>query len=414
MNPPPVFRSVCLPALRLHAGLLLLLAPAAALAQAPAAAVAADTAGGGLAFTPQFQVDQELTDNALLTNSDAISDRRTRYTATLNAASSGAQHTLALQAQAARESYAKLKQESSNNFVLSASGEWLASQQWKLPFAVSATRSHLRRGVLDDPSMLGLTEVRNRSAMLGLEWKDTSPWLAGLVLQKVTLDSEDVQRQAGVPPTRDDQDRTQWDGTVKLGYQLAPPLQAYAKATRTLIDYLDPYDANLRQRDSHSNTFLLGLQGAVSPTLTGQLEAGRATHRYLDPAFGRFGAPMATLGLSWQASERLAATLSLGRLFVETNLPGSPGANVRSAQLGLAWQALPALATSLSYGRTRYDAQGQPTLHAVQTVAQFGATYTFNRHASLKLNHVRTVIDATVPDFSYRDNTSALSLVFSY
>jgi len=390
--------------------LLLLLAPACALAQTPDAGAAQ----AGLSFTPQFQVDQELTDNALLTNSDAISDRRTRYTATVNASDSGAQHTLALQAQVARESYARLKQESSSNFALSANGEWLASGQFKMPFALSATRSHSRRGVLDDPSMLGLTEVRNRSAMLGVDWKHTSPWQASLVLQQVALDSEDVQHQQGMPPTRDDQDRKQWDGSLRVGYQLAPPVLVYLKAVRTLINYVDPYDENLRQRNSHSNTVVLGLQGALLPTLTGQVEAGRASHRYLDPAFGHFGAPMATMGLSWQASERLGATLSLGRLFVETNLPGSPGANVRSAQLGMACQALPALATTLSYGRNRYDAQGQPTLHAVQTMAQLGASYTVNRHASFKLNYARTVIDASVSAFSYRDKTTAFSLVLSY
>ncbi len=246
----------------------------------------------------------------------------------------------------------------------------------------------------------------------GMLWQ-MGAWQLQLGTQRLDSDARDTVNFAGAVINRDDEDRVQIDHSIKLGYGIRPGVTVFGKVVRTNVDYRDPFDDALVNRDSTGGTATAGVSFALGPSKYFEIQAGRERRRF-DGALGKFSDATASAVAVWAFTPMLVGTASYNQMFQETVLPGSPGIGIRATALNLAWGKGAPWRVALT--ASRVDSQPERlSMRYLEDSIGLDVGYTFNRFVRLgvKLAHNKQPADGVfVP--GYRENITTATLTLKY
>jgi hypothetical protein len=382
------------------------------IAQAPSKPPPEGILAGTFLVLPRIDMQREFTDNVQRAANGPVSDQVTRVTPSVAASSMWSRHALNASISLTDETHHRLKGESADTHLMSLNGRIDAHPGLAFPLALEHERIATKRGHPNEARGRDRhtdTVVRQRA---GLQWK-TGQWLLELGTQFQNTDAKDTVDLAGREINRDDEDRSQTDHSVKLSYQINPHWSVFAKGRRTKVDYDDPFDDRLFDRDSSGGATTVGVTFALAPQRMFSLEAGRERRQFRG-ALGRFSDSTLDALAVWAFTPELVGTVSHSRMFEETVLPGSPGLSVRSTLMNLRWGTGKPWSSDVSFSRSDSAPVRLPVRFRQDTVSA-AARYAVNRHFQLRLEvaHNRQPADgAVVP--GYREDVVTLGLLAAY
>ena len=377
-------------------------------AQSPPGGIAV----GSFKVDPRLDVERSFTSNVQRAPRGALSDQLTRVMPGVSARSTWTRHELNASLDITDETHHRLKGESADTYALRLDGRIDAGAALAFPLALERERVATKRGHPNEAGGRDRHTDTIERLRAGLSWKSV-PWRLDLGTQFQDTDAKDVLDLAGRTINRDDEDRTQRDHSAKLGYQVSQAWSVFGKAVRTRVDYRDPFDDRLVDRDSIGGALSAGTMVALGPSKLFKLEAGRERRRF-NGALGTFSDSTLNVFGMWGLAPSLVGTATHSRMFQETVLPGSPGMSVRATMLSLGWTIDPRWRADLSFTRNEMAPERLPERFRPQTVS-LATRYSVNRYVQLRLNAARNTQPADgvlVP--GYRENvvTAGLTLVY--
>jgi hypothetical protein len=377
-------------------------------AQSPTGGITA----GSFRIDPRLDLERTYTNNVNRSAFGALSDQVTRVMPGLSASSLWTRHALNADLSMIDETHNRLKDESADTNAFSLAGRIDGSAGLAFPLAYERQRSTTARGNPNEQGGRDRQIDTVQSLRGGLHWQ-TGPWRLELGSRVQSTDARDTTNLAGVTINRDDEDRTQSDHSAKLGYQVNKAWSVFGKAVRTRVDYRDPFDDRLVNRDSDGGTFTAGTSYVLGPSKRFSLEAGNERRKFRG-ALGKFSDATLDMLAMWDFLPSLVGTATHSRSFQETVLPGSPGLSVRVTTLGLGWTIDPRWRADLTYTRNEMAPERLPERYR-QNSLSLATRYTFNRYVQLRLaaaHNTQPADGALVP--GYRESAITAGVLFSY
>lgn len=227
----------------------------------------------------------------------------------------------------------------------------------------------------------------------------------------------DHQTDKYIDPTLGAQlNRYQEDGGFNVGCMVGPKTKAYVSYHRGIIHYTVNPTGGTPEHDSKSHTVAAGVTGALSPRITGQIEAGM-TYREYDvapiPGAPRIhrSATVAT-SVTYRPDYGSSVILSLSRYLQESIDPNNPFYYANNVSLDLE-RKFPRKVTAgvrLAMGIDQYQnvqSVGTTTAYRRDELYQGGAWFKYDIQAwlSTRLAYVYRELDSTLSgQFNYQDS----------
>lgn len=380
-------------------------------------ASAQSTAQGGIMLgdfrlDPSYSLSRDWTDNVMRAATGAVSDRVTHSTPSLSLRSSWKQHALNANLSATKESHERLRSESVDTHLYEVDGRIDASSTLHFPLTYSHARTTLKRGHPNEAGGRDRHSDTVNTLRAGMLWQ-LGAWQLDLGTQRLDSDAKNTVSFAGAVINRDDEDRVQYDHSIKLGYQIRQGVTAFGKLVSTRVDYRDPFDDNLVNRDSTGGTATAGVSIVLGPSRYVQLEAGHERRRF-DGTLGNFSDTTATALAVWAFTPMLVGTASFSQMFQETVLPGSPGLGIHATTLNLTWGAGAPWRVALTASQIDSLPERLSLRYREDSVA-LAVGYTLNRFVQLGINRANNrqpANGAFVP--GYRENVTTATLTLKY
>jgi hypothetical protein len=222
---------------------------------------------------------------------------------------------------------------------------------------------------------------------------------------------DDARLSDGSLLDQSDRDRTQYELSLRAGYELTPGLIPFVEAGIDTRDYDRTVDFTGYARSSDGVSLKAGTTFELSRILTGEVSAGYQQRRYDDPRLRDMRGPIADAALIWQATPlttvRLRGTSQLG----ETTLEGSSGAIIRTATLEVQHDLRRNLSVIGALSLTDADYKGV-RLREQGYAASAKMEYKLTRSVALKASFTHERLKSTAEGSDYTANVFLVGLRF--
>ena len=232
---------------------------------------------------------------------------------------------------------------------------------------------------------------------------------------------QNVDRVGGGRIINDDRDRTEWNNTVRAGYQLSQGWMPYIEGGYNQRNYDNRIDdTTLYSRDSSGYDALVGLQyGKPAELLTADIAAGYMRQNYDDNLLDDNG-DFALRGVfSWQAKPYLNVHGDVDRSIEENTLHGSSSYTRTRVGGGAKYNFMPKWAAAADLHYTNYDFVINPALNPGSRSddvydASLLLQYDITEAYTAGLEYLFVERDSSRSDLNFDSNSFILRLAAQY
>ena len=275
---------------------------------------------GGMFFYPQLSIAELYDSNIFSTDTGETDDNITLISPSLQLRSDWNNHALNLFATSDFGLYTLNDSENYVDYALGGDGRIDATRDTSLDWAISHVQRHEDRGSPDDLNGVEPTlfTVLTPEISLSQSFGRISVEVGG-GLQRFDFDS------AVIAGDNDDRDRDEWEGTLRLGYEIVPGYEAFIRGAYFARAYEDTFDDNGFERSSTGYEAVAGTALDLTGVTTGEIFAGFRLQNPDDVTFGDIRGAQYGGSITWNPSGLTTVNGFIERTIEETTLTGSPG-----------------------------------------------------------------------------------------
>ena len=361
---------------------------------------------GSFLLYPQVKLEARYDDNIYFNDANRADDWISVLTPSLRASSDWGRHSLNIDLGADVTRYDEHSREDGERVWLSARGQIDISSHTFVTLRGELVADSESRGSPDDADGLERAETRADTLEIGVEHRPGRFFVTGRALFE-NLDFDDVRTSLGTVVNNDDRDRDQRTLSVTLGYEMAPEYDAFVRYTYGNRDYDVALDDSGVDRDSSSDTLVVGAALDFSGVLLGEVALGGLRYDYDDPTFDDVNETTANALLYWHVTPLTTVTFQLERSVAETTTRASSGyvSDVAAVAVYHELRRNLVLEASLSSVTNDYDAIGRED---DITTFRVSGEYEANRNLFFGAGYERGGRDSNNPGIDYdRDVISA-------
>lgn len=273
---------------------------------------------GGFLLYPALAVSESYNDNIFATDGGETDDFITSIVPTVSLKSNWNNHALNLGAGANIGRYKDNSHEDYEDFILKVDGRLDITRRSNFSGAINYSRRHEERSSPDDVGGAKPSEYDIFAARLGFfqRFNRLSVRLKGDYRQ---FDFDDAINK--------DRNRSEYDLSVRAGYEIVPQYEAFVRATYYLREYQDGSDDSGFDRDSDGYEAVVGTVIDFSGVTFGDLFVGYRSQVSDDPALNDVEGITFGAGITWNVGKLTTAKFKVTRIVYETTVTeGADGA----------------------------------------------------------------------------------------
>lgn len=361
---------------------------------------------GTFLLYPQAKMEMRHDSNIYFANTNEQDDWVTLLTPSLRVASDWSRHSLRLDMGAEASRYHDYSDEDGERLWFVANGQVDVSTHTFITLKGSSESDSEGRGSPDDADGVERADSDKDSFEIGIEHRPGRFFVLGNARFE-DLDFGDVTTSLGTVINNDDRDRTQRTASLTVGYEITPEFDAFVRYTRGNRDYDAPLDDANYDRDSSSDSFVVGTDLDLSSVVLGEVAIGRLRYDYDDARFDDVSGVTANALLYWHVTPLTTVTFQLERSIAETTTAGSSGYVSDVAAVAVYHELLRnlMLEASLSSVSNDYDGIGRED---DLTTFRISGEYEMNRNLFFGAGYEHGTRDSNNPGVGYdRDLISA-------
>ena len=365
----------------------------------------------GWRLQPGFSIGSGYDSNLYATSSEPEGDLFLLATPSLRLDRAFARGELSFDGQLASARYRDHGGEDSTDYRVSGAGNFRFAPDARLFGGLGVSRSHEDRTSPDDVFGVEPTVYESRQAHLGYAWRGTRWSLrTGATLEQLRF--EDVRDIAGNLLRNEDRDRDVLGLGIRIGWALAPYLDAFVQGTFDRRRYRLAVDDAGFDRASRGGQGVLGLAMRGRGPVEGELYAGWLRQRYEDPRLPDVRAPTFGADLGWSLASGTRVSAALERTVYETTLPGASAYVDTSVTLRARRSLDERLRVWAELTAARSDFRGLARNDDV-LIPGIGLSYRLGRHAWLDADYHLMRRRSDRPEAQYDRQLFTLSLRYA-
>ncbi len=362
---------------------------------------------GGMFFYPQLGIAELYDSNIFSVDTGEIDDYITLISPGLQLRSDWNNHELNLFATSDIGYYADNDSENYVDYALGGDGRIDATRDTSLDWAFFHAQLHEDRGAVDDAGGAEPNEYTVLSPEISLTQSfGRISVKAGGGLQRFDFDDSSVENH-------DDRDRDEWEGTLRLGYEIVPGYEAFIRGAYFTRSYEDTVDDNGFERSSTGYEAVAGTALDITGVTTGEVFAGYRLQNPDDAAFGDIAGAQYGGNITWNPSGLTTVNGFVERTIEETTLTGSPGFFATHSGLSVDHELLRnlLLGVNLDYTVRAYEEIGRDDK---DLEAGLYGKYMMNRNLYISANYDYTRRNSNVGGEDFLKNVFMLKLETQY
>ncbi len=197
---------------------------------------------------------------------------------------------------------------------------------------------------------------------------------------------EDVDLTGGGQQNNSDRNFTEYEGTLRVGYDISPKLQPFVRAGYSVRRHEEEIDDNGLRRDSDGISVEAGVELEITSILTGELAVGYVRRDFEDGALSSIDGVTFEGSLLWQPSEITDVEFSASTDVEETGTGTLSGSIERQFGVSINHELRQNLMVGASADYTIEDFTGGSLTEETLFLA-LGLTYQLNRAVALRLSY---------------------------
>jgi hypothetical protein len=363
---------------------------------------------GGMFFYPQLSIAELYDSNIFSTDTLKVDDYITQISPGLQLRSDWNNHALNLFAASDIGYYADNDSENYVDYTLGGDGRIDATRDTSLDWAISHVQRHEDRGSVDDGGGAEPNEFTVLTPEISLSQSFGRFSLkVGGGLQRFDFDDSSTTNH-------DDRDRDEWEGTLRLGYEIVPGYEAFIRGAYFARAYEQTVDDGAPERRSSTGyETVVGTALDFTGVTTGEIFAGFRAQNPDEPTFGDISGAQYGGNITWNPSGLTTVTGFVERTIEETTLDGSPGYFATHSGLSVDHELLRnlLLGVNLDYTVRAYEEIGRDDK---DLEAGLYGKYMMNRNLYISANYDYTRRNSNVGGEDFLKNVFMLKLETQY
>lgn len=214
------------------------------------------------------------------------------------------------------------------------------------------------------------------------------------------FDFDDTAAVGGTSINNDDRDRKEWQGGVRLGYEIQPEYEAFVRGAYNIRDYDSNVDDAGFERDSKGYELAVGTAVQLTDLIVGEVYVGYRSQDYDDTRLSTVSGLGAGADLTWSVTKLTSITGFFSRTVEESTQANAGGYFATRVGVRVDHELLRnlLLGASASYGNNDYEG-----ISRTDDSYNFGASvkYLANRYLDLsaQYRHSRRESEAAGDDY---------------
>ena len=197
---------------------------------------------------------------------------------------------------------------------------------------------------------------------------------------------EDVDLVGGGQQNNSDRNFTEYEGTLRVGYDISPKLQPFVRTGYSVRRHEQDIDDNGLRRDSDGISVEAGVEIGITSMLTGELAVGYVRRDFDDGALNDIDGVTFDGSLLWRPSEITTVTFTASTEVEETGTGTLSGSIERRLGVAINHELRRNLMVGGSVDYTLEDFTGG-SLEEETLFLALGLTYQLNRSVALRLGY---------------------------
>lgn len=340
---------------------------------------------GSFLFFPQLAVTAKYDDNLYSTETGEVDDTITIVNPEIQLRSDWNNHALNFVAGAEAGYYSENDSEDYINYFAGADTRLDITRGSLLKASAMYSILHEDRGFPDGESGIEPTEY-SLLATSGEYMHRFNRLSLGISGRFDRYDYEDGQLPDSSVINNDDRNRDEWQGALRLGYEVSPGFELFARGTYFVVSYDAEVDDFGLDRDSTGYEAVAGTAFDITGITFGELFAGYRSQEADDIAFEPMKGPQFGGSITWNPSGLTTIKGDVVRVVEETTQVDSPGYFATRYGLGVDHELLRNLLLGLngSYSTWNYEGIDRDDIYVR---GGFYAKYLLNRHLYVSFNY---------------------------
>lgn len=205
---------------------------------------------------------------------------------------------------------------------------------------------------------------------------------------------DDVDLIGGGTQNNSDRNFTEYEGSLRLGYDLSPRLQPFVRASYALRRHDEKVDDNGLRQDSDGFGVSAGVAFELTPLLVGELALGYVRREFEDPALQEIGGVTFEGNLTWRPTPITTVAFTAATEVEETGFGTLSGSILRTFGLSVRHELRRKLMVAGSAEYAIEDYTGA-ALREDTLLLAVGLTYQFNRAVAFRLGYSYEAYDSS-------------------
>lgn len=364
---------------------------------------------GGFLLFPSVSVEETHSDNIFKANEAEKEDFITVVTPSLALSSDWNRHALGANASAEIGRYADFDKENYEDFTLSANGRIDTVRDSNIYGSVEYAALHDDRGSPNDSAGLKPGKYITETGQLGYLHKFNRVSV-DVSAQLKKYDFDDVALSSGAVTNNDDRDRDETEGRVRVGYEIVPEYEMFARLTYNDRNYDAATDDGGVNRDSSGYEAVIGTVVDFSGVTFGDFFVGYRSQDYDAASLKTVSGLAIGTSLTWNASPLTTAKGFITRTVEESTIANASGFFATTIGVSIDHELRRNVLLDGSASATRDEYKG--IIREDDTIRLgLGATYMMNRNFYLSARYERDDKDASSATNDYTDNRFLVRLL---
>ena len=360
---------------------------------------------------PRVGVEEKFNDNIYATNSGTLTDFITTVAPDILVRSNWNNGLVTFDANSSSGIYASHTTENFNDYSFAGTGRLDITRQDYLAvrggyYYMHEERTSPNNNFGIEPTTYGLTDAE----IEGYSKLNRVSFTADGILNKYEYNNVGTPSGAFIP--NKDRSRNEYSGSLRVGYEIQPLLEAFVKGVGSDRSYDHKTAVDGFQRSSIGYAVTAGVALDLGGITFGELGVGYMSRSYDDIRFGTVHGVTANAALTWNVTPITTVRLNGQRTIEETINFGSPGFISSLGTLSIDHELLRNLLLNANGGINYNDYQLIPRRDTI-AFGGVGATYLMNRNMNLSVKYSYRNQDSnvTVPTpLSYSQNLALVRL----
>jgi hypothetical protein len=358
---------------------------------------------GSFVFYPSVQITETRNDNLFSDATGKKSDWVTDVLPTLKLDSDWNNHSLKLKADADVRRHKKYSGEDVEEYGLSADARFDVREATKITLGAGQDWKTEERSSPDDSGDAKPGEYTKLSLDAGFSHQ---PNRVSIALDG-TYDKSDYDDTTS--SNNDDRDRTEVEGTLRVGYEIVPEYEAFVTASYNNRNYKDAVDDAGTNRDSKGYSVHVGTAVDFSGVLDGDAAVGYMAQNYTDASLQDPAGWSADVSLTWTPTELTKIKGTLSRAIDETTTGGVSALVNTSYGVTVDHELRRNISLGAQAKISSNEQEGATTSDDTLTLGA-NVDYKINRNFYTGLDYQRKDKDSTTDTSDYVENTFKVTL----